>query len=345
MSRRATSSPPTPPPDRGAALIVVLWTLLVLGVLVGGFAFNMEIEARVTAYQRRAFKAEGLARAGIEWARSIIMRSATTSADDEDADDEDPVYMSALQLARGVGVRGARLTLGDGTVTVDIAPEESRRNVNRLTDDEWEEILDQSGVPSERWDELVDCFRDWTDENDEHRANGAEKDDPEYRDRNYEPKNGPVDTIDELRMIKGFDDRILYGGPADNPDDPPFLGIARWLTVWGDGQVNLNTASAEVLMTIPGIEASDVEEIIAGRAGPDKEFGTRDDGYESVEQALAVAGLNSRAFNQTFTVKNRVYLHLRAVGEVGGVKRAIQCVMRVDGQRAVPVFWREDLNP
>ena len=95
-------------------------------------------------------------------------------------------------------------------------PEQGRRNVNTLTDEDWEEILDQAGVPQEMWAELIDCFHDWTDEDDEHHLNGAESDDSFYEERGYKCKNAPLDTVDELLLIKGFTPAIVYGGPPED---------------------------------------------------------------------------------------------------------------------------------
>jgi general secretion pathway protein K len=319
-----------------------MWVLLLLGILVASFSFDMRVEAEITSYHRKRTKAFELARAGVEWAKRVIelRRQADPSAS-EDCD-RDPVYMGALLLQRGAGVSGTTVELGDtGRFTVRIQPEESRRNVNRLTVAEWEELLDLGGVPQEKWDELIDCFLDWTDDNDTHRINGAEKDDPFYRDKGYAPKNGPLDTVDELLLIKGFDERILYGGPADEEDQPPYRGIARWLSTWGEGTININTASREVLLTLPGLSEGDADAIIENRAGTDREWNTRDDGYDSVEQMIQLTGVGA-ALAERFSVRNNRYLRIVSVGESGGVRYTIWCTMIVQGANMVPVAWREE---
>ena len=57
---------------QGSALIVALWVLLVLAILIGTFAYDMRIESEVTTYARNRYKAEFLARAGVEWARLAL---------------------------------------------------------------------------------------------------------------------------------------------------------------------------------------------------------------------------------------------------------------------------------
>ena len=53
--------------------------------------------------------------------------------------------------------------------------------------------------------------------------------------------------MEELLLIKHWDD-ILNGKPADEFSDAIY-GIADLLTVWGDGKVNLNSASTILLLS------------------------------------------------------------------------------------------------
>ena len=55
----------------------------------------------------------------------------------------------ALNLEKGIGATGVQLEMGESTATVDILPESGRRNVNKLEDEDWEELLDQCGVPED----------------------------------------------------------------------------------------------------------------------------------------------------------------------------------------------------
>ncbi len=328
------------PRRRGTVLIVVLWVLIVLSLLVGTLAFEMQVEANVTSYYRKRFKAQYLARAGIEYAKMMLMSGRQFG---EEMEDEHPELVLATQLLnRGNPISGFRQDLGPGGFELQFIPEQGRRNVNRLTPDDWREILDQGQVPSDRWDELIDAFFDWIDADDAHRVNGAESDDSFYEDRGYEVKNGPVDTIDELLLIKGFSPSIVYGGPADNDEDPPLSGLAQWMTTWGDGRVNVNAANREVLMTLPEVDEWMVDAILEGRAGLDGEFGTEDDGFTDINEVLAVTGLGATFSGRITTTEHR-FLRVISQGEVQGVRAGIWAVFRYDGASLVPLYWREEL--
>ena len=136
----------------GAALIVALWVLLLLSMMIGSFAYEMRVESEVTAYARNRFKAQYLAQAGVEWAKVALTKKVEKGTEGdliiEDGDDEG-LAIAANNLSKGVPAAGLKKELGEGSFTLDIMPEEGRRNVNMLTDDDWNEILDQSGVPQD----------------------------------------------------------------------------------------------------------------------------------------------------------------------------------------------------
>ena len=346
-----TPPPPAPRPDprQGAALVVSLWIILILSMIIAALAYEMHIEAGITSYSRKRLKAQAAARGGVEYARFLLARSF--SASDETLDDDSAETRRVLQknLSRGIGVSSHTLEFSDSAAaTIQILPEAGRRNVNTLEDEDWEEILDQSGVPEEVWPDLIDCFMDYIDEGDTHRLNGAEKDDPFYERAGYAPKNAPLDTIDELALVKNFTPEIVYGGrpPDASPDTPPYPGIARLLTTWGSGKVNINTASRDVLLTLTSasgklIDDWVVDDILAARLGEDELPNTEDDGFESVADAVSKAGLDPSLADK-LSVSDREYVRVVSVGESGGVKSGVWAVFQVSPDEILPIYWREE---
>ncbi len=262
----------------GSALIIVLWVIALLSVLIGGFAYDMHMESRIVSYQRKKLKASYLAKAGIELARALLTRSTQVQgATDPETLKAEPWYANAKRLRQGYSVVGLTDTLGEGSMIVDIAPEPALRNVNSLKDDDWERVLQVGGVPEENWSELIDCFNDWRDGDDQPNLDGAETDDyyarldPPYKARGRKGKAAALDTVDELLLIKGFSRPILYGGPIsdDDTNSVSISGIADLLTALKESgeQVNVNAASKRVLMTLPGIDDTRADAIIEAREG------------------------------------------------------------------------------
>ncbi|MBU0676508.1 MAG: general secretion pathway protein GspK [Verrucomicrobia bacterium] len=336
--------PSTRDASRGSALVAALWTLLILSMLVGSFAFDMHVEANIASYYRKRMKSQYLARAGVEWAKFILSKTGEVSKDEEQIVEEEmeAVITGAINISRGVAITGHKQELGEGSFTLSIIPEKARFNVNKMTDEDWEEMLDLCNIPEDVWGELIDCFHDWTDENDLHLLNGAESDDPFYTDAKYHVKNAALDTVSELQLIKGFNDTILFGGKSEDSRDEDIRGIIEFLTTWDDGKININTADKDTLLLV-GMEEWVAEEIIEGRKGIDGEAGTRDDGFESVDEAVDLTGMDP-ALKDKLAVKDVKYVRVISEGEVNNVKSGIWCVLRVDEAEVSPVFWREELS-
>ena len=330
----------------GSALIVALWTVLVLSLLVGGMAYEMQIQSGITSYSRKRLKAQAAARGGAEYAKFLLAKSFETSAFEEADLEKESFRIPSKNLERGIGVTGVQVEMGESKATVDVVPEAGRRNVNRLQDEDWEELLDQSGVPEEKWPELIDCFMDFIDDNDEHGLNGAEEDDAFYKDRGYEPKNAPLDTIDELLLIKGFTPEIVYGGPPADPRGEPLRGIAHLLTTFGDGKVNVNTATREVLLTLTAgngkmMDEWVVDDLLKYRLGEDGIPNTKDDGFATVQDAISKSGMDSSLADK-ISVSDRQFVRVVSMGENNGVKSGVWAVFEVGRERVTPIYWREE---
>lgn len=316
----------------GAALIVALWVLIILSLIVGSFAFEAQLEARLTSYRRKKFKAEFLARSGVEYAKAILdeRKNANELEIEDMGEDKDGFMQAALYINRGLSTTST-INLGDGSFAVTLESAEAGRNINLLTRDQWLDIFEMANVPSTEWDAMIDCLNDWIDSNDLHGLSGAESDDPFYQERGYPVKNGPLDSVEELLLVKNWGPDILYGKPADEESDE-IHGIANILTVWGDGRVNLNTASADTLLSYAEYEDWELASVFEARNGLDGEEGTLDDGIKN----LSDVGADSTKFKlQSDFVK------VTSVGEIYGNKYQIECIIMLKNTGSVVVYWNE----
>ena len=67
-------------------------------------------------------------------------------------------------------------------------------------------------------------------------------------------------------------------------------GLTNLFTPLSDGKININTASAEVLQLIPGVDAMVAEAIVGGRSGEDDGTGLMGP-YRNVSQVSRVPNL------------------------------------------------------
>jgi general secretion pathway protein K len=320
----------------GSALIVALWVLIILSLLVGAFAFDMHVEAGITSYYRKRLKAQYLSYAGVEYTKVILSKESSK----EEILPEGEAEVNDLRKTLEVGGEAiVSRELGAGTIEIKIKPETSKWDVNKISDEVWKEILEFSGVPTDKVDELIDCFRDYTDPGDEHQLNGAESDDPFYEQRGYECKNAPVDSIEELLRIKGFTPSIVYGGPADNKDDEDLKGIADVLTVWGNGdKIDAMSSTEKALNGILDLNEDEIRRLIESRTSEDGKI------PKDLQELLAKAGVPGD-FEKVLGWGKPSYVEVTSVGSVQGVRSTVVCTLFIEGDKSTPVAWREGDMP
>jgi general secretion pathway protein K len=69
----------------------------------------------------------------------------------------------------------------------------------------------------------------------------------------YARKNAPLDSIEELRLVRGVSDDFWATFIDPDPDKPD----KRVVTVWGSGKVNVNTANPQTVLAIVCANAVD----------------------------------------------------------------------------------------
>jgi len=337
----------------GSALIVALWVVGLLSMIVASFAFDAHLESRITSYYRKRAKAEGLARSGMEIARMLMAKRSEIS-DETKPEADDRWFDTAKQLRKGA-IRGFTVELGEGTVTLDIVPEPARRNVNHLVpggadnarapservEEEWARILEVAGVPEDMWQEIVDSVMDWTDNEipPKTRDRGGETDDYyALLPSPYKARNGLVDTVEELLLVKGFTRTIVYGGVMQTNSLAAGIvsitGIADLLTTYGTGSgaVNVNAASERVLRTLPGVDDVLARAIVEEREGWVDDQGKREGKpFASVEDLFGRVPDILPEVRPYVTTEESAVCRVTSVGQVYGVKRTISCVAEFMG--------------
>jgi len=318
---------------QGAALMVALWVLVILSLIVGSFAFEVNLEGMIVSHKRKKFRAEMMARSGMEYAKAILdQRNNAKELEIEDmAEDRDGFLQAALYIKRGLSTSSTIEFEDGGKFTVTLESAEAGRNINLLTREQWLDIFEMANVPSTEWDAMIDCLQDWIDKNDLHQLDGAESDDPFYEEAGYPVKNGPLDSVEELLLVKNWGADILYGKPADEESDQ-IIGIADILTVWGDGKVNLNTASEDLLLSYSEYEDWELAGVMEARMGEDGEQGTLDDGIKNLNDV----GADPNKFKLQSS-----FVKVTSTGDIFGNQYRIEAIFLQKNKGSVVVYWNE----
>ncbi len=149
----------------------------------------------------------------------------------------------------------------------------------------------------------------------------------------------PFHAVEELRNLRGVGDEEWFG-------DKRKTGVKDLLTIWGDGKINVNTASRAVLESIPNVRESDIDVILDYRAGGDGKLNTGDDrGFMNMDDLTVKTGVtgDTRDALNGFCKCDSSYFKItglatRRNGRVRAVCTAV--VSAVDGLPYV-VEWQE----
>lgn len=116
---------------------------------------------------------------------------------------------------------------------------------------------------------IVEAVVDWIDENDEALGfGGAESSYYQGLETPYAPRNGPMEFVEELLLVRGITPELYYG-------TEDFPGLSILVTSHGrDGQININTADPLLLGALSEqIEPDMVEGMLTYRDYDDSDLG------------------------------------------------------------------------
>jgi type II secretory pathway component PulK len=353
--------PHAPRPSAGIALITVMVVIFVLSVLAGGFAYAMKIEMRLAQNHANEAELEWLGRSGVELARYVLALQA--------ADTRHPWDALNQKWAGGTGDTNEALAeinldnypLGNGSLSIKIIDQERRFNINIADRNILHQGMNLVGVDSAEASSIVSCILDWRDPDDQRQPNGAESDYYLSLKHPYYAKNGVLDNINELLLVKGITPDIFWGpnGPRDTLDattaevaSEPILqagdayagpvGLVDLFSVIGERQVNVNTASAAVLQLFPGIDDNIANGIIQARAGPDGVEGNEDDTpFRNPGELVNVAGIGQQGMQRLipfFSVRSITFeVHVRA--KIANSQREYVSLLRRVSGRDVQILY------
>ena len=168
-------------------------------------------------------------------------------------------------------------------------------------------LLRSAGLDAEAADRLVDKILDWRTSGPGRRLNGAKGEDYRAAARAYRPRNGPFQSLDELKLVMDMTPNL-------------FERVEPALTVYSGRQfVDPQVAPREVLLALPAMDAGQAASLVAARtqAGAPTPAGVADP-------------MNS--------IKGRAFGIRAEIGTANGVS-AREAAIRLTGDPA-RAFWR-----
>lgn len=225
----------------GFALILVLWVLSLLILMAGSFALSMRRETAIVANIKNTARAVAIAESGVAIAQQML------ALPDKN-----------LQWRTDGSVY--QIETDDAEIRIRLLDETGKIDINKADETLLTAFLANAPVSGSHPEiNLASALLDWRDKDDLVHLNGAES--KEYLDAglNYQPRNKPFESIDELQLVLGMDREI-------------FTWLAPLATIYsGQGKVNLANASAEVLRSMPDLDQTLIEDYLVLRLQNDQQ--------------------------------------------------------------------------
>lgn len=210
--------------SRGVILVAILVVTVLSAMVAGSLLFRVHAEVAAASASSQGEQAYQAAMSGLETVMALFNPEDETEETSAIAKRtlilSDPtLWFDNPDLFRN------RLVIDDGSnrwyfsiysqshidpnnVRYGLTDEAGKININTAD----EAVL--AGLPG-MTPELTDALLDYRDEDEDTRNEGAEQDYYDRLPQTYAIKNGPLTTMEELLMVKGFNASIVYGEDAN----------------------------------------------------------------------------------------------------------------------------------
>jgi len=288
--------------NRGMALVITLLVVAILTAVVVEFAYGVYVSTNALhnwqTAQRLSLAAKSATRLG---ARLITVNASLYPY----------TYPGQMEMVQKIPFDEI-----DGTILLRIEDENSKFNLNSLVFPNgmvnpipYDALLRMLKALGFKRD-IADRIADWIDTDSE----------PRLRDSEDSAKNGYLDSIDELLLIPGI-------------DRESYEKLLPYITIYGNGMININGADIPVLMSLSDAITKDMAtRVVSYRAAtPFSETGNIGNvsGFGSIGMDL----------QKYITVKGTAFRVL-ATAQTGNIKRIIESVIDISGGRVVR-YWKE----
>jgi general secretion pathway protein K len=239
--------------ERGIALLAVLLGIALMTLIIVNFSTAATLGYLSAANQVNELRAEYLARSAVAVGLGLLAQDTMIDSQTQQAADS---------LTDVWAVPFPPMSVDGGTVSLSIVDAARKLDINEL-------VNPSTGAVNQEFAErlmrlfqilnvdpsIIPAIVDWIDPDSIESPGGAEMDYYMRLVPPYAPRNGPMPTIGDLKMVRGVNDAV-------------FNLLRPYLTVMPEMQVNVNTAPPAVIACLePELTANPqlVKEIVMAR--------------------------------------------------------------------------------
>jgi len=228
--------------QRGIALVTAVMIVAIAAAIAAQIAFAHQIWFRQMENVADRDATDWLRRGALHWASVALL--------------EDAAQNSIDYLGESWAMGLPTLPVEGGTIKVSIEDAQGRFNLNSVANTASLQVFSRLLEVLRLDPQLANAVLDWIDTDDLVRPGGAE--DVDYLNFNppYRAANQPMASVDELRLIRGFDAKTVAA----------LLPYVTVLPPAAASEINVNTASPVVLQAlVPGLDLSRAQRIAEDR--------------------------------------------------------------------------------
>lgn len=326
---------------------MVLWVVAILSVIVLEFCFAMRTEVNITNNYKEELQLYAMAEGGVQRAvAELVYKHDTRIQQMRKALKLEEVPPEKMEWV--TDGRPYLLPFDQGVCEVRVMSEAGKININIVSESTLRKIIGNLGLEGEERDIVVDSILDWRDPDDLHRINGAENDYYQSLKEPYYCKNGNLDSIEELLLVRGVTPDLFYGrkgikkeGEGEKTDR---IGLKDIFSIYSAGeQIDINSATPVVLKFILGIPI-EVARLIA-KAREEKGFEHQQDLLQRVPELSPFMGeigklILFRAGTPYYTIESK------ASKKEGEPTRGIKVIVKIeptDKRKYIVIQWMDVL--
>lgn len=325
--------------QKGFALILTL--LMISMMVVVTLQFNRSVWSGLygSSNLKETTRLRLVARSGFECAVMVL-------SEDKDLNDVDTLREPWAQ-SKELSLQSTAL-FEKGHFMVEISDLCGKIQINRLLDDKggWRPaqrdlfqrfLLSKAfGLDSDEVSNLMDVIKDWLDPDEDITRFGAESGYYQGLTPPYACGNAPPASLDRLTLIRGISEELVYGTSERK-------GIMPYLSVHGNGKININTAEPVVLQALSTeMNEEMVRDMIAYREDPANDLA-------DPKWYQKVRGMDHIVFDADLLTTQSDYFEIRSTGVMGKMEQHLSVsVFREPGKPIQILQWKagpENTNP
>ena len=317
--------------SKGIVLIMVLWVIAILSVIVLEFCFAMRTEVNIAKNFKEETQLYAIAEGGVQRAFAELIFKHDTRVQQkrktQNADEVPPEKREWMTDGRPYS-----LPFDQGKCEVKITSEVGKVNINTVSGTTLSKIIGQLGLEAEARDIVVDSIMDWKDPDDFYRVNGAENDYYRSLKEPYDCKNGNLDSIEELLLVRGVTPDLFYGKSEKKKGEEgrktERIGLRDLFSIFSSGeQIDINSASLTVMRIVLGIPIEVAQSIIKARE--EKGFQNQVELLQRVPELSTF--IKEIAGRVVYTPTTSYYtIESKGKSKEGGAFRGVKTIIKID---------------